>query len=112
MDYPKVQVRLTTRPHSPTTYSRATVWVARHMPGQTQTLVGLRDPNEHRRRRKTWNRGLNSTSLKSYEQSLEKRVGELADALSKHSMSKASSHVETNVSENTINLTTWFSYFA
>ena len=82
------------------------------MPGQTHTLVGLRDPDEHRRRRKAWNRGLNSMSLKGYEQSLEKRVGELADKLSKLSGSSSNGHGVTGNSENSIDLTTWFSFFA
>ncbi|PIL32204.1 cytochrome P450 [Ganoderma sinense ZZ0214-1] len=44
-------------------------------------MVGIQDVDEHLRRRRSWNRGLNSAALKEYEPLLAGRVAELARLL-------------------------------
>ncbi|KAI1783878.1 high nitrogen upregulated cytochrome P450 monooxygenase 2 [Ganoderma leucocontextum] len=45
-------------------------------------MVGIQDVDEHLRRRRSWNRGLNSAALKEYEPLMAGRVAELAKLLS------------------------------
>lgn len=44
-------------------------------------MVGIQDVDEHLRRRRSWNRGLNSAALKEYEPLMAGRVAELARLL-------------------------------
>ncbi len=44
-------------------------------------MVGIQDVDEHLRRRRSWNRGLNSAALKEYEPLMAGRVAELAKLL-------------------------------
>lgn len=37
-------------------------------------MMGIRDPEEHARRRRPWNRGLSQAAVKEYEQPLMARV--------------------------------------
>ena len=37
-------------------------------------MMGIRDPEEHARRRRPWNRGLSQAAIKEYEQPLVVRV--------------------------------------
>ena len=59
------------------------MWDAFHTPGTTPSIVALRDLDSHRERRKLWNRGLASAALKELQPSVENRVSELVDELSK-----------------------------
>jgi cytochrome P450 len=43
------------------------------------SLIGIRDPVEHKRRRKTWDRGLNAAAIKNYNEIIVKRVRELVE---------------------------------
>ena len=86
------------------------MWLARHVPGEARVLLGIRDADEHRERRKTWNRGLNSASVRRYEESLEKRVKQLVSELSKKAGNRIEGQLPTN--GETIHLETWFSHFA
>ena len=84
------------------------VWQARHIPGQTRALSGLQDIAEHQRRRDAWNRGLNTESLKGYEEALEKRVSQLFEELSKSTVEAMGANGE----GETIDISTWFNHFA
>lgn len=44
-------------------------------------MVGIQDMEEHLRRRRPWNRGLNSAALKEYEPLMADRVAELVALL-------------------------------
>ena len=88
------------------------MWVARRIPGRrTVALIGLRDHEEHQRRRKTWNRALNTTAVSGYEQTLEFRASQLAEELEKHAERKVRGDDGVIVKGETVDLTTWFSYF-
>ncbi|KAH7884698.1 cytochrome P450 [Phlebopus sp. FC_14] len=62
-----------------------------------RALISLRDPAEHARRRKPWNRAFNSTALKGYEEILGKRVYEFVTALERRA--------------EPVNLAEWISHF-
>lgn len=63
-----------------------------------RSLISLRDPAEHARRRKPWTRGFNSAALKGYEEILGKRCYELVTALEKQQ-------------QQPVNLAEWVSRF-
>lgn len=86
------------------------MWLARHVPGEARVLLGIRDADEHRERRKTWNRGLNSASVRRYEESLEKRVCQLDVELSK--LAKCTTGGSGTTEGITVDLASWFSRFA
>ena len=46
-------------------------------------MSGLQDIAEHQQRCDAWNHGLNTESLKGYEEALEKQVSQLFEELSK-----------------------------
>ncbi|EGN94651.1 hypothetical protein SERLA73DRAFT_187691 [Serpula lacrymans var. lacrymans S7.3] len=58
-------------------------WTNRNPKGSTNALIMQRDPVEHARRRRPWNRALSTASLKDYEESIVLRSRELLDALGK-----------------------------
>ncbi|CAK5283611.1 unnamed protein product [Mycena citricolor] len=45
-------------------------------------ILGLRDPEEHARRRRPWNRALSTSMLKEYESLVEGRVSQIVDMVS------------------------------
>ena len=47
-------------------------------------LVGVRDSVEHAKRRRTWNRGFNSTAIKQYEPAVYERVSQLLETVMQH----------------------------
>ncbi|GJE99306.1 cytochrome P450 [Phanerochaete sordida] len=53
----------------------------RHLWPETHSLIGFRDPKEHQRRRRPWNRAFNSASVKEFNPIIQARVHELGDAL-------------------------------
>jgi hypothetical protein len=71
------------------------------------TLVGLRDPVEHARRRKPWNRGFTRDALVEYEWIVVKRCRQLIDCLGKQVRSKGKDRKSAKV-----DMGAWFSYFA
>ena len=64
----------------------------------TRGLIALRDPQEHARRRRPWNRAFSPTALKGYTPIILRRTSQLTDALAKH------------VGE--VDLAQWFSYLS
>ncbi|GLB37110.1 putative cytochrome p450 [Lyophyllum shimeji] len=64
-----------------------------------RSLVGLRDPQEHARRRRIWSRGFTPEALRSYQPILDKRIGQLLDHL-------------TARAGTTIDLAKWISWFS
>ena len=63
-----------------------------------RSLISLRDPAEHARRRKPWARGFSSAALKGYEEILGKRVHELVTLLERQQ-------------QQPVNLADWISRF-
>lgn len=62
-----------------------------------KSMIALRDPVEHARRRKPWNRGFNTEALKGYEEIIETRATQLLDQLAKQ--------------DGVVDLAKWLSYF-
>ena len=77
------------------------MWTASYVPGTTPSIAALRDLDLHRERRKLCNRGFTSASLKEVQPSVESRVNELVDELSKR-VSTASGEKDI-----TVDLTRW-----
>lgn len=50
-------------------------------PGAPNSLVTIRDPQEHAARRKLWDHAFTSQSLKSYEDLLARRLNQLVKAM-------------------------------
>nr|BAL05149.1 cytochrome P450 [Phanerodontia chrysosporium] len=61
------------------------------------SLVSIRDPAEHARRRRPWTRAFSTAALKEYEPILAKRISELCGQLAQQ--------------KGTLNLATWISWF-
>ena len=78
-------------------------WTAKTPPGQTPAVIALRTTVEHNRRRKRWNRGFNTASLKGYEPTVQKRALQFIGELEKRSMKNGITSV---------NLAEWLSFFA
>ena len=51
------------------------------MQNPVQSLIMLTDQSEHLRRRKSWNRGLNTSSLKELRPMLASRVEQLVESV-------------------------------
>ena len=56
-------------------------WRARAMHPPVYSLITQRDPVEHARRRKPWNRAFNSTALKEYEPIVTRRASQLLEGV-------------------------------
>ena len=104
--------RVSTRKHNFVNYAKGLhkVWESRQFPRLKPLIIGIQDFDEHRRRRKLWNNGLNTAAIKGYEESLEKRVKQLVSELSKKAGNRIEGQLPTN--GETIHLETWFSHFA
>ena len=61
------------------------VWVAHGVPGTTPSITSLQDVDAHYERRKLWNQGFATATLKELQPAVENRVLELVDELSKRS---------------------------
>lgn len=64
---------------------------------QVQALIMHRDPVEHARRRKPWNRAFSTNALKEYQPMIAKRVVQFVDGLS--------------AQRDVVNLAAWISWF-
>ncbi|GJE99305.1 cytochrome P450 [Phanerochaete sordida] len=60
---------------------KGSMYEGRHFWPKQHTLIGSRDPKEHQRRRRPWNRAFSGTALKEYNPMIQARVQELGDAL-------------------------------
>jgi cytochrome P450 len=69
------------------------------VPGSSGALINLMDPQEHSRRRKAWERGLNISAVQDYGATLSIRVQQLVECL------------ETRRSE-IINISNWLSWLS
>ncbi|KAH8826608.1 cytochrome P450 [Flagelloscypha sp. PMI_526] len=77
-------------------------WYSKHpVASHDNSLINVRDPNEHRRRRRAWDRGLNPQALTVYEARVSKKAGALIASLKQQIFSK-----------DPIDLTAWCSFFA
>ena len=56
-------------------------WAGRTLGAPVHPLIGIRDNAEHAKRRRTWNRGFNPTSMKQYEPMVHKRVSQLLEEI-------------------------------
>ena len=61
--------------------SKGPSWAGRNMHPDIPALIGHRDPVEHARRRKPWNRAFNSASLKEFQPIITNRVHQLVERL-------------------------------
>ena len=62
------------------------------------SLIALRDPAAHARRRRSWNRAFSGAALKEYEQMFRQRGTQLVEALSRQ--------------EGVVDLAEWIGYFS
>ena len=76
-----------------------TVWYNRVPYGVPDIVVGMRDPFEHKRRRKTWDRAFSTAAIKNYEEIVVKRARELVEQFEKRA-------------GHEIDLSMWMSYFS
>ncbi|CAL1712458.1 unnamed protein product [Somion occarium] len=74
-------------------------WTGRTLNNPTASLIAIRDPALHNRRRRPWTRALNTASVKEFQPLIAKRVKQLVDRLEQQSSSKE------------IDLSQWISYF-
>ncbi|RDB16896.1 hypothetical protein Hypma_002424 [Hypsizygus marmoreus] len=65
---------------------------------ENRSLVGLRNPHDHARRRRIWSRGFTAEAIKSYKPLLERRVDQLVENL-------------TQRAGQTVDLAQWLSWF-
>ncbi|KAI0695303.1 cytochrome P450 [Cytidiella melzeri] len=70
---------------------------AQGMYPEVQSLIMYRDPAEHSRRRKPWNRAFNSTALKEYHPIISRRVSQLVERIASQ--------------DGAIDLSLWLSWF-
>ncbi|ETW79538.1 cytochrome P450 monooxygenase 1 [Heterobasidion irregulare TC 32-1] len=69
-------------------------------PGSQGSLLSMSDPHEHSQRRRIWDRALNATALKDYQDSLANRVAQLVTGL------------EQRVQDGPLDLSEWISMFS
>ncbi|KAL5511139.1 hypothetical protein ACEPAH_4354 [Sanghuangporus vaninii] len=62
---------------------RGPLWIIHNRPGTSANIVALRDVKQHHERRKLWNRGFTTASLKELQPAIENRVLELVGELGK-----------------------------
>ncbi|KAJ7671556.1 cytochrome P450 [Mycena polygramma] len=66
---------------------------------EVRPLLALRDPEEHARRRRAWNRAFSTPALKDYEVLIDARISQLVDILTKKI-----------VSGNSVDLSKWLGW--
>ncbi|KAL5520928.1 hypothetical protein ACEPAF_2931 [Sanghuangporus sanghuang] len=81
------------------------LWSAIDQPGTTPNLAALRNVDLHNERRKLWNHGFTSASIRELQPTVESRVLELMEELSK----RVSPSIEGR--ENSLDLALWLSNF-
>jgi cytochrome P450 len=62
-------------------------------------LIGIKDKQEHARRKRPWSKGFSTSALKIYESLVIKRILQFMEVLSSKNL------------KETINLTPWITYF-
>lgn len=88
------------------------MWEARRAPGRIQALVGMQNLDEHRRRRKKWNRGISTSAVKGYEATLASRARQLVEELEKRAQRKDGTATGRLIRGEIVDLNMWLSYFA
>lgn len=73
------------------------MWPGRTFHNPQPGIIGFRDQTEHARRRRIWNRALNTTALKDHEPTIAKRVDQLVEVLGSQ--------------KGTVDLAQWLSFF-
>ncbi|KAH8826626.1 cytochrome P450 [Flagelloscypha sp. PMI_526] len=88
--------------YGPTSKCTKSPWYSKNpVAPHDNAVTNIRDPNEHRRRRRAWDRALSPQAVAVYEPRISKKAGALVDSL------KQQIH-----SENAIDITAWCSFFA
>ncbi|KAL5514533.1 hypothetical protein ACEPAG_1849 [Sanghuangporus baumii] len=82
------------------------LWTASARPGTTPSLVALRNVDLHNERRKLWNHGFTSASIKEFQPVVESRVLELVGEFSKPVSPSPGGE------ENSLDLALWMSNFS
>ena len=82
------------------------VWKYHIVRGSAPSVLSLRDVNLHRERRKLWNRGFTSASLKEYQPILTSRVLQLVDELKKRCA------LADSEPKKPVDLASWIAYFS
>ena len=82
------------------------VWDAFTKPGAVPGVAALRDVEEHHQRRKLWNHGFTSASIKEFQPAVENRVLELVEELSKRTAPGSNGKV------NSVDLAKWLSNYS
>ncbi|KAL5489841.1 hypothetical protein ACEPAI_4673 [Sanghuangporus weigelae] len=80
-------------------------WIAHGIPGTIPAIVGMRDVELHRERRKLWNHGFTTTALKEHQPAVQNRVLELVDELGKRVFTQSGGR------ETSLDLALWMSNF-
>ena len=73
-------------------------WAGRGGHQPIPSLIAMRDPAAHARRRKFWTRAFSVAALKEYEQMFRKRAGQFVEILGRQ--------------EGVVDLSQWISYFS
>ncbi|KAL5520950.1 hypothetical protein ACEPAF_2953 [Sanghuangporus sanghuang] len=81
------------------------LWEASARPGTTPSISALRNIDLHNERRKLWNHGFTSASIKEFQPAVEIRVLELVEELSKRGSPSSGEK------ENPLDLALWLSNF-
>ncbi|KAI0344473.1 cytochrome P450 [Trametopsis cervina] len=81
----------------PQGWPKGPMWPGRTFHNPQPGIIGFRDQTEHARRRRIWNRALNTTALKDHEPTIAKRVDQLVEVLGSQ--------------KGTVDLAQWLSFF-
>jgi len=76
-----------------------TAWYNRRPKGKPMSVIAMRDPVEHKRRRKMWDRAFSTAAIKNYDEIVAKRARELVEQFEKRAGQE-------------IDLSMWMSYFS
>jgi cytochrome P450 len=80
-------------------YHHTVGWYNRKPPGGPATVIAIADPVEHKRRRRTWDRGFSTVATKNYEEIITRNVRELVEQFEKREGQE-------------VDLSKWLSYFS
>ena len=65
------------------------MWASQSVPGTPPIVVAIRDVEEHAKRRRLWNHGFTTASLKDFQPSVEGRINEFVEELGKRVSAKS-----------------------
>lgn len=82
------------------------VWDARRNPYAEPNLVSLRNSQEHKIKRKAWNRAFTTSTVQEYEPVVAKRVLQLANKLESECNSSGAGRTFD------VDMSVWFGYYS